>query len=76
MEGQGRFPSGSARAAVELHGDKWRAATADSPKHCYADVATMTTAEYLRRAGAKPAQRASWREYTQRCQRGEVHQPR
>jgi hypothetical protein len=61
MQGS-RFPAGSIRAAVQVHGDQWRHGTAAA----HADSQQMKTDEYLRRAGATPAQRASWRMFNER----------
>lgn len=87
MQGS-RFPAGSVRAAVELHGNAWAAfdlmpARLDRVKRAGVstdgivlaascatgalfDFLAMKKSESLRRAGATPAQRASWLMFNER----------
>lgn len=67
-----RFPAGSVRAAVAALGDCWRAADPEFFRlKGFADSEIVRTEEYLRAAGAKPYQRAEWREFNEKSRRGE-----
>lgn len=74
------FPLGSIRDGVATYGDGWRdvihqqhAVKINAAAHI--DAAHMKTADYLRRAGATPADRAEWREFIERSRYGEQHEP-
>lgn len=70
-----KFPHGSIRAAVAIHGDDWRGSPtvvikAPAVEH-ERDAALMTISENIAQMGGHPAQRALWREYVEQSRHGE-----
>lgn len=65
---ESKFPEGTIRAAVALHGDGWRGGFGPELR----DAASMLTCQQLKREGATPQQRETWRTYHAARKAGQV----
>lgn len=63
---QSAFPPGTARAAVELHGDDWRGGFHVTELR---DAAKMKSCEQLAAADVTPTERASWENFREQNRR-------